>query len=335
MERFVLGLDLGGTKINAAVIDGAGKILSSARDKTEAELGAESVLDRIVKTGEKALQGAGIRADQLYAAGIGSPGPLDWQSGVIIESAHLHFDNFPLGPRLSQSFGCPVFVDNDVNAGTYGEFKIGAARGADYALGMFVGTGIGGGIVIHGKLHHGFSKNAGEVGHMVVLAGGPRCNCGARGCLEALASRTGIVNHLRNAVKDGIKTSLTKHHGKRLEEVSSGALKEAYQREDKLVRKTIKRAAKYIGIGIGSLVNVLGPEVVVLGGGVIEALADEMLPVIQKSAARVAFEYSLKGVRIVRASLGDDAGVVGAAIIAKERFETGVQAPEVASEAGR
>jgi glucokinase len=337
MERFVLGLDLGGTKINAAVLDPAGNVLSSAREKTEAQLGAEAVLERIVQTGQKALQAAGIGAEQLYAAGIGSPGPLDWRSGVIIESAHLHFDNFPLGPRLQQSFGCPVFVDNDVNAGTYGEYKKGAAAGAEYVLGMFVGTGIGGGIVTHGRIHHGFSRNAGEVGHMIVLAGGPRCNCGSRGCLEALASRTGIVRGLRKAVKDGYKTSLTKNHGKRLEEVSSGALKEAYQREDKLVRKAIKRAAKYIGIGIGSLINVLGPEVVVLGGGVIEALGDEMLPIIQRSTARVAFEYSLNGVNIVRAQLGDDAGVIGAAIIAKERFETqtGGKPPEAASEASR
>jgi len=337
MERFVLGLDLGGTKINAAVLDDAGNLISGARNKTEAELGAESVLERIVQTGAKALEGAGITPNHLYAVGIGSPGPLDWRTGVIIESAHLNFDHFPLGPRLAERFGRPVFVDNDVNAGTYGEFKKGAARGASHVLGMFVGTGIGGGIVVKGELYHGFSKNAGEVGHMVVLAGGPRCNCGSRGCLESLASRTAIVRDLRKAVKDGRKTSLTKQHGKRLEEVSSGDLKEAYQHEDKLVQKTIKRAAKYIGIGIGSLVNVLGPEVVVLGGGVIEALADEMLPLIERSAARVAFKFSMKGVRIVRAELGDDAGVIGAAIIASERFESQGrrQQPEAASEAGR
>src|SRR5262249_19042040 len=168
MEQFVLGLDLGGTKINAAVLDQAGFVVSSARDKTDAQLGAESVLDRIVQTGDKALLGAGISSNQLYAVGIGSPGPLDWHTRVIIESAHLNFDHFPLGPRLAERFGRPVFVDNDVNAGTYAEFKKGAAAGAEYVLGMFVGTGIGGGIVIHGRIHHGFSLNAGEVGHMVV-----------------------------------------------------------------------------------------------------------------------------------------------------------------------
>jgi glucokinase len=337
MERFVLGLDLGGTKINAAVVDGAGNVISSAREKTEAESGAEAVLERIFQTGTKALGGAGLGAEQLYAVGIGSPGPLDWRTGVIIQSAHLNFDHFPLGPRLAEKFGRPVFVDNDVNAGTYGEFKKGAARGASYALGMFVGTGIGGGIIINGELYHGFSKNAGEVGHMVVKPGGPRCNCGARGCLEALASRTGIVNDLRRRVGRGAKTSLTKRHGKSLAGVTSGALKEAYQREDKVVQKTINRAAKYIGIGIGSMINVLGPEVIVLGGGVIEALCDEMLPIIEKSATRIAFEYSMKGVRIVRAELGDNAGVIGAATIASERFESqnSRQHPEAASEAGR
>jgi len=335
MERFVLGLDLGGTKINAAVFDPDGNLMSSARDKTEAEQGAEAVLERIVQTGSRALEGAGIEPGQLDTVGIGSPGPLDWETGVIIESPHLNFDHFPLGPRLAERFGRPVFVDNDVNAGTYGEFRKGAARGASHALGMFVGTGIGGGIIADGKLYHGFSKNAGEVGHMVVKAGGPRCHCGNRGCLEALASRTGILSDLRKRVDRGDKTSLTKRHGRRLEGVTSSALKEAYQREDKVVQKAIRRAAKYIGLGIGSLINVLGPEVVVLGGGVIEALFDEMLPVIEKSAARVAFRFSMEGVRIVRAELGDDAGVIGAAIIASERYESQAFAqPEAASEAG-
>jgi glucokinase len=318
MGLFVLGIDLGGTKINAAVFNQDYQIIGRAFAKTEAWRDDEEVFQRIVRVGNEALADAGIEPGQLTAIGIGSPGPLDYETGYIIETANLKFKNFPLGPRLEESFNCPVTIENDVNAGTYGELKAGAARGAKDVLGVFIGTGIGGGIIINGLLHHGFNKNAGEIGHIIIEVGGPRCGCGNRGCWEALASRTAMVRDIRKAVKKGEKTVLTKMLGKRFKDAPSHVIRDAYEEGDKLIKKIVRSTAKYIGIGIGSLVNVLSPEVVVLGGGVIEALGGYMMEIIERNARDIAFEFAIKNVKFAKAELGDDAGIIGAALLARE-----------------
>ncbi|HEY7545733.1 MAG TPA: ROK family protein [Blastocatellia bacterium] len=317
---YVLGLDLGGTKVSAAVLDGENKMISRARAKTRAWRDDEKVFHTIVATARRAIERAGIETDKIEAAGIGSPGPLDPDEGVIIESANLGFRNFPLGFRLAEEFRCPVTVDNDVNAGMWGEFTMGAARGARDALGLFWGTGIGGGLIIDGKLYHGSSKNAGEIGHMIIQTDGPRCGCGRRGCLEAMASRSAMTRDIHKAIRRGKKTSIAKLIESNSENIPSNALRRAYQGGDELVVKIVDRAARYIGIAVGSLVNVLGPEVVVLGGGVIEAFGQALIDRIDKIARKTAFEFAIKDVRMIKAALGDDAGMIGAALLARQRL---------------
>ena len=318
MGAYTLGIDLGGTKIFAVVFNPELEILSHTRTKTEAWRGEEEVINTIIQTAHDSLKEAGVSKDQLCAIGIGSPGPLDPDTGVIIESANLKFENFPLGERLSKEFGLPVLVENDVNAATYGEFKRGSARGTKNVIGAFLGTGIGGGLIVDGKLLHGSSKNAGEIGHTIVQAGGPRCGCGRRGCMEAFGSRTGIVRELRRRVKSGEKTRLEKAIKKKAAEVTSTDLKKAYDAGDKVVQKTILWAAKHVGIGLGSLVNALGPEMIVLGGGMIEAFGDDLIEPIDKALRKTAFEFTTKDLKLVRAELGDNAGVIGAALLARE-----------------
>lgn len=319
---YVLGIDLGGTKVSAGVLDGEGNIIGRARAKTKAWRETEDVFETIARVGHTAIERANLGAESITTLGIGSPGPLDPDTGYIIDSANLNFRNFPLGPRLAEEFGRPVVVANDVDAGTYGEFRAGAARGAKDVLGVFVGTGIGGGIIANGGLYHGFSKNAGEIGHIVIKAGGPKCNCGGRGCLESLASRTAIARDIRKAMKRGRKTMISKLLGKKSDSISSSAIKKAFKAGDPLVIKIVSRAADYIGLTIGSMVNLLGPEVIVLGGGVIEALGDDMIKLIDRSARTIAFEYSMKDVRIVKCELGGDAGIIGAALLAAEHLAT-------------
>lgn len=319
MGTHVLGIDLGGTKVSAGVLDGSGQIVGRARAKTRAWRENDEVFSTIVEVGQTALERAGLDSQSLTALGIGSPGPLDPDTGYIIDSANLNFDNFPLGPRLAEEFGCPVVLANDVDAGTYGEFRAGAARGATDVLGVFVGTGIGGGIIANGKLYHGFSKNAGEIGHIVIRAGGPKCNCGARGCLEALASRTAISKEIKKAIKRGNKTIVTKLVSKKVDSIPSTTIKKAFKKGDPVVTKIVSRAAEHIGIALGSMVNLIGPEIIVLGGGVIEALHNDMIGMIEEATRSVAFEYSMRGVRIVKCELGDDAGIIGAAMLATER----------------
>ena len=307
--------------MSAATLDAEGRIAGRARAKTKAWRDDEEVFETIVRVAHKAVARAEIDAKQIAALGIGAPGPLDWETGYIIEAVNLRFTNFPLGPRLAELFECPVIVDNDVNAGTYGEFKAGAARGADFVLGVFVGTGIGGGIILNGALQHGFSRNAGEIGHTVIRAGGPRCGCGNRGCLEALASRTAMARDIRKAINRGHKTVMAEMLEKRSGNISSSAIKQAYDADDKVVKKIVRRAARHIGIGIGNAANLLGPQIVVLGGGVIEAMGESFIDRIARSARKTAFDMVAKEMKIVGSELGDDAGVIGAAMLAREALD--------------
>ena len=305
----------------AAVLDRDGKIIARARAKTRAWREDEEVFHTIAQTGHRAIEKAGVDQDQLAAVGIGSPGPIDFDTGCIIETANLRFKNFPLGPRVAEEFGRPTILENDVNAAVYGEFRAGAARGAHDVLGVFVGTGIGGGLILNGALYRGFSKSAGEVGHIVVEAGGPRCGCGNRGCLEALASRTAITRDIRKAIKRGYRGVVSKALAAETDQLSGKALKTAYDSGDELVKRIIHRAAKLIGIGIGSLLNVLGLEMVVLGGGVVEAFGEDFVARIERAATGIAFEINSKDVKITSAALGDDAGVIGSAMLAREALK--------------
>jgi len=317
MKEHILGIDLGGTKVLAAVLDARGNIVVRARAKTRAWREDDEVYATIAGAGRRALEAAGIEASDLGAVGVAAAGPIDFDTGYIIEGANLRFKNFPLGPRLAEDFGCPAVVENDVNAGAYGEFKAGAARGARDVLVMFIGTGIGGGLILNGELYRGFSKAAGEIGHIIVKAGGPRCGCGNRGCLEAVASRTAMTRDIRKAIKRGYRGPVSRLLAKQ-DQLSGKDLKSAYDAGDELVTKIVHRAAKSAGLGIGSLLNIFGPEMVVLGGGVIEAFGDDFVNRVEKVGRDIAFDINSKDAKITRAELGDDAGVIGAAMLARE-----------------
>lgn len=305
----------------AAVLDREGRIIARSRAKTRGWRDDEEVFATIAKAGHRAIEKASVDQDQLAAVGIGAPGPIDFATGYIIETANLRFKNFPLGPRIAEEFGCPTIVENDVNAAVYGELRAGAAQGARDVLGVFVGTGIGGGLILNGALYRGFSNGGGEVGHIIVEAGGPRCGCGNRGCLEALASRTAITRDIRKAIKQGYRGAVSKSLSSETDQLSGKALKAAYDSGDELIERIIHRAAKLIGIGVGSLLNVLGLEMIVLGGGVVEAFGDDFVDRIDRQARDIAFEINAKDVKIKRAALGDDAGVIGSAMLAREALK--------------
>jgi glucokinase len=305
----------------AATLDPHDNIIGRARAKTRAWRDDEEVFQTIAHTARRAVDQAGIDTANLAAIGIGAPGPIDPATGYILEAANLKLKDYPLGPRLSEEFGCPVFVENDVNAGVYGEAVAGAARGATNVLGAFVGTGIGGGIIINGELYRGASYNAGEIGHIILEVGGPRCGCGNRGCLEALASRTAMTRDIRRAIRRGKRSAVSKLLAKETDLLSGRDLARAYREGDELVVRVVNRAAKLLGAGLGSLVNLLAPELIVLGGGVIEAMGDEFIERVQNSIRKTAFEVNVKDLRIARAALGDDAGVIGAAMLARSRID--------------
>ncbi len=213
----------------------------------------------------------------------------------------------------------PVFIENDCNICALGVHVAELKAKPKNMVGIFVGTGIGGGIIINGDLYSGFNHTAGEVGHMVLDVSGPKCGCGNKGCFEALASRTAIFQQIKAGVKDGQKTILTEMLGDNFSDLRSGNLRKAIRRGDKFVDKVVETAAEYIGIGVANLVNLLGPEVVVVGGGVLEALADKMMSVIVETAQDYAMPGTMEGVEIIASKLGDSAGITGAAVLARKQ----------------
>ena len=324
MGTNVIGVDMGGTKILSAVIDAEGNILGTAKVSTKAGRGAVAVIDRIANCIQKAVDKSGVDAASIQAVGIGAPGPLDPATGVVIFAPNLGWRDVPLKTELEARTGFPTFVDNDVNVGTLGEHVFGAGRGIQNVVGIFVGTGIGGGIILQGELFHGASKTAGEIGHIIVKAGGPRCGCGTRGCLEAIASRTAMTKQFRKAIlKKGKKSVLSELTGGDLSAIRSGVLAKAVRLNDALTLKVLKKVTKYLGIGIGSIVNFLNPEMIVLGGGVVEALDDTFLDGIRAATKKYSLPNTLDGVQIVRAELGDNSGILGAAALARQRSGAG------------
>ena len=315
----VLGIDLGGTKILAGVFTHSLECVGSAKLSTKSQRGLDKVIERIARCAQDAVDEADLSFKQIAGIGIGAPGAVDFDSGTVIFAPNLEgWKDVPLKKELEKQLGVPVFVENDCNISALGVYVAELKSKPKSMVGVFVGTGIGGGVIIKGELYSGYGHTAGEVGHMVLEVNGPKCGCGNKGCFEALASRTAIFQQIKAGVKAGEKTLLTEMLGEDLEDLRSGDLRKAMRRGDKFVDRVIEGAAEYIGIATANLVNILNPEVVVLGGGVIEALADEMMGVIVETAKDYAMPGAMKGVEIVASKLGDNAGITGAAVLARK-----------------
>lgn len=317
----IVGVDLGGTKILAGVFTPQLKLLQTAKLSTKSGRGFESVVDRIARCVRDAVDEADLSLKNVKALGIGAPGAVDPETGEVVFAPNLEWKDAPLKRELEKFLGVPVFAENDTNLCTLGVHEVELKAKPRHMLGIFLGTGIGGGLIVDGKLYGGFNRTAGEVGHMVIEVGGPQCGCGNKGCFEALASRTAIFRQIQQAIREGGKTVLTEMLGNDLGDMKSGDLRKAIKRGDKLVEKIVENAAEYTGIAVANLINVLNPEIVVLGGGVIDALEDEMMAIIVETA----FDYAMAGttnrIQIVASKLGDHAGITGGAVLAKQRLK--------------
>jgi len=315
-KKYVVGIDLGGTKIYAAVVDAKGKILGAGRKKTKSEQGFATTVQRMAACVHEAVDAAAVPYDAIQAIGVGSPGPLDLKKGIIINTPNLKWKDAPLKKELKKMLQKPVYVDNDGNVGVLGEFAFGAARGAKDVVGLFVGTGIGGGVIINGRLLHGFNENAGELGHIIVNPDGPVCGCGNRGCLEAFASRTAIERDIRQALESGIVSQVLEGLENPQALLRSKRLLDAYQAGDAAVVPAIDRSAHYLGYGVASMLNIFNPQVVVIGGGLVEALGEMYVQRVREVAVANCFPIASREVQIVAASLKDDSAVLGAAMLA-------------------
>ena len=311
-----LGFDLGGTKMMAAVFDADFRVVASGRAKTKGAEGTAGVLERIRTMISDALGEAGLEPSSLAGIGVGCPGPLDLDRGVILQAPNLGWHNVPLKESLEKKFKCPAVIANDVDAGTYGEYRFGAARGARCVLGVFPGTGIGGGCVYEGKIIRGRTGSCLEIGHLRVQPEGRLCGCGQRGCLETVASRLAISAEAAAAAYRGEAPALHGLAGTDLSEIKSGTLAKAIKAGDLAVEIIVRNAARHLGSAVANVVNLLAPDVVVLGGGLVEALPDIILGEVRTAVCGQAMKAFTKDIKIVAAELGDNATVMGAAALA-------------------
>ena len=306
------GLDLGGTKIAAALLTADGSVVGRARLSSRAGSGGEVVAGTMVNAVDEALHRAGVTRSALRGAGIGAPGLLDYDTGVMLFAPNLGMRDFPLRGYLADRLGVPAFLDNDVNMGTYGEYLAGAARGHRYVLGVFPGTGVGGGLVVNGQVFRGANGTAGEIGHIIVQQGGTLCACGQRGCLEAYASRSAIARDLVMLAATGQAPTVREAAGTRLKAVKSGVIARALAAKEPAVREVVERAARFLGIGIANSVNLFSPDLVVLGGGLVEKLGTRYVALVERAMHKHALAAAAAGVRVVAAELGDEAAIRGA-----------------------
>jgi glucokinase len=317
-EKLYLGVDVGGTKILGVVAQTDGKILGSSRCSTPHHGDADEAFGAVCDVITGALGDAGVPADRVAAIGLAVAAVVDPERGLIVTTPNLDLGGLEIAGPLEDRFGVPVTLGNDVNAGTLGEKWLGAGRYVRNVLGMFIGTGIGGGVVVDGRLVRGTRELAGEIGHIVMQIDGPECGCGARGCLEALASRLAIERDIRAAIADGRQSAITDEDGWPESRIRSKMLKRALKAGDPLVTEIIERACRVIGLACLSLRHVLDSDLIILGGGVMEACHKYMLPQIRE----VVNGDPLRGARtsgaIVRSELGDDAVVLGAVALAQE-----------------
>ncbi len=309
----ILAIDLGGTKVLCGVIGADGTVLGRAKQSTRSHPDASVLLEQIAACARQAVSAANIDYSRIRGVGVGVPGPVNTETGIVKVAPNLGWHDVPAKMILEKLLEVPVSIDNDVRVAMIAEHARGVARGAERAVGIFIGTGVGGGVIIDGRIYRGRDMQAGEVGHMIVKAGGPEGNCGHHGCLEAMASRTAITRDLREALGRGKKSLLTKLAGDDLSKLGSGELARAIAQDDKLAKKIVGKSAKYAGYGISCVVNLLNPDIVVLGGGVVEAVGAWYVKRATESARQNVISEDVRDVPIVQSSLGDDAGILGAA----------------------
>jgi glucokinase len=319
----IVGVDMGGTSIKALVVDGKNRILAVEKMPTDPARRSRGLIADIATLVLKGVHKSAAKRSQFCAVSIGAPGAVDPKTGMVRKAPNLGWLNVPLGRELRKLVRIPVVVNNDVNAGVVGEHAFGAGDHVDEMAGIFVGTGIGGGIISGGRLFEGSSGAAGEVGHTVLLVNGPLCSCGHRGCAEALASRTAMERDARAAIKSGRKTVIPEIMKQRHKDrMTSSVIHAALKAKDPLMQEVMERAQYYLGILVANVVNLLDPERVVIGGGIAERLGEEFVQPIRHHA----YEYFLrqadtKRVKIVPGSLGDNAGALGAVVLARQRLK--------------
>jgi glucokinase len=320
-QNYYLGFDLGGTKMLAQIYDQDWKVVGKERKRTRPQDETKGGMDRIVETIHAALKSAELTPASLKGIGIGCPGPVDMEQGILLNPPNLAWRTVDVKAHLEREFKTPVAVLNDVDAGTYAEYRMGAGKGKRCVLGVFCGTGIGGGCIYQGEILRGAGSSCMEIGHIQVMSNGPRCGCGQRGCLESVASRLAIAVQSARAAMRGDAPHLFEIAEVDLNKIRSGAIAASIKAGDRAVEDVVREAARYIGIAVASVVNLLCPDTVVLGGGLVEAMPELFVSRVAKSANKRVMPAYRDTFQVVPASLKDDAGALGAALWAEHYLD--------------
>ena len=309
MQDVIIGVDLGGTNIKAGAVSMEGAVIYHCRRTTDADKGPEAVVTRIADAVAECLDNLAGGRERVQGVGVGSPGPLNLRKGIVSVAPNLPgWVNVPLRKMVSDASGLPCIIENDANAAALGEQWVGAGRGVSSLVQFTLGTGIGGGIVLDGKVWHGFTDCAAEIGHMSINPDGPKCNCGNVGCIEALASAPAMVRRMKEAIKAGSASVLSS----KLNTLTAKDIHEAATAGDKAALENIEMTGFYLGVAVTNILHIINPEVVVLSGGV-TAAGNMLLRPIRQTVKERAMEAARQDVKICFAELGEDAGVIGAA----------------------
>ena len=327
-HKYIVGVDLGGTNIVVGAMSADGAQHFAMRSiPTSAELGADGVADRIVGAIEGVILDTMAETNasrkEFIGVGIGAPGPLDREKGLVVVAPNLGWKNFPLRDRVSERLRLPVTLDNDANCATVGEWWQGAARGGTNVVGITIGTGIGGGLILDGRLYHGSSDMAGEIGHTTIDSNGRRCKCGNYGCLEAYTSGPAIAERAREALAGGEHSILPKLVNNDLSLITAAHVYDAAKQDDDVARQVVRETASFLGAGVANLLNIFNPDVVVIAGGVTQA-GEPLFEPLRAEVRRRAFKPAVEACKILPGTLRGSAGVVGAVATFKLQVLDGV-----------
>ncbi len=315
--KYYIGIDLGGTNIKAGVVNENYEIIAKATTKTLLPRPAEEICADMAKVSLEAVEQAGLTLDDIESVGIGTPGTANSETGIIEYSNNLGFLNLPVVEIMQKHINKPFYVENDANAAAYGEFLAGAAKGANDAVCITLGTGVGGGIIINGKIYSGSNFAGAEIGHTVVDPNGPECTCGRKGCFEVFSSATGLVRMTKEAMyedKGSVMWQMNEEDGK----VSARTAFNAMRAGDRAGKAVVDKYIKYLALGITNTINIFQPDILCIGGGVCNEGDPLLLPLKEIVAKEVYTKNSAKNTEIVIAKLGNDAGIIGAAFLGQD-----------------
>ncbi len=310
-----LGIDLGGTNIVAGVVDQNFKIIATAKRKTNCPRPAEEILDDMAAAALEAIKKAGLKLEDIESAGVGTPGAIDPNNGVVCYANNLAFFNLPMASMLKERTGLDFYLENDANAAAYGEFVAGAGKGTKDFIMITLGTGVGGGIIIGGKLYSGFNYAGAELGHTVISMDGEMCSCGRQGCWEAYASATALIRQTKQVMIKFPQSIMWQMCNNDINAVSGRTAFDAMRKGDEAGKQVVDKYINYIAVGIANCINIFQPEIICIGGGISNE-GDNLVVPIKKLVIGDNYARSIKdATQIKTAVLGNDAGIIGAAYI--------------------